>query len=152
MLEEANFLRAAVAGATFEAAHMSKARLTEVNGSNSSFHNAHLIEADFSHADLGDAVFADADLTKATFAQAKARGANFRQAKLLEANFKGADLRGSFFQEADLTGANFDNALVYEIDLLFTRGLGTVKCLKFARLTIQKTASRSPQWNCPNGI
>jgi len=149
VLEEANFLRSAVAGATFESARMSKARFTKVNGRSSSFHAASLIEADFSQAYLVNAVFSDADLTKATFALATARGANFRGASMLEANLQDADLRGAFFQEADLTGANFFGALVYETDVLFARGLGAVKCLKFTQQPTQKNNPRSPQWNCP---
>jgi len=108
-----------LAGAIFDGADLTSARLNKATAPTASFRGAKMIGADLEFARLFRADFTHADLTGANLEAAKANfswfagarlvNTNLQETKFFTVNFRGADLSGAFrrftvFQDADFEG------------------------------------------------
>ncbi|HVT14556.1 MAG TPA: pentapeptide repeat-containing protein [Thermoanaerobaculia bacterium] len=109
-LPHANLSFASLAGAWFEEADLTEARLRGAN-----LTGAHLLRANLRGADLQDAILDRADLSGADLSRAKLTGARLHGAVLTDAVARGgtlqyADLQGVKAARAEFSGADFFKA------------------------------------------
>lgn len=128
-LQDAAFLRCALAETSFYAANLARTRWQRCRGGHADFESADLVDARFDACDLNNAGWRRAKLASVSFRGCKLTGARFEEvsqlglsfedcllvgADLRRMSFRKATLRGLDFAEADLSGCDFRDAVFGE--------------------------------------